>query len=63
MAIKVNKARCRKCGDVIESVYRHDFKFCKCRAIAVDGGKDYIKRSAMDLADVEDLSEETEDPK
>ena len=24
----VNKIRCKKCGDIIESTYRHDFKFC-----------------------------------
>jgi hypothetical protein len=23
---------------------RHDFKFCKCGAVAVDGGKDYLRR-------------------
>lgn len=33
--------RCKKCGDVIESTHRHDFKFCKCGAVAADGGKDY----------------------
>ena len=42
--IIVNKIKCKKCGDVIESTYRHDFKFCKCRAVAVDGGKEYLKR-------------------
>jgi hypothetical protein len=40
-----NIAKCRKCGDVIESLHRHDFKSCKCRAISVDGGRDYFKRS------------------
>ena len=43
--IKINKAECLKCGDVIESKYVHDFKWCKCGAIAVDGGRDYLKRS------------------
>ena len=49
--IIVNKIRCNKCGDVIESVHRHDFKFCKCGAVAVDGGKDYLKRSFRDTPD------------
>jgi len=40
-----NKAKCKKCGDVIESTYRHDFVACTCGAIAVDGGKDYLRRS------------------
>ncbi len=34
----------QKCGEIIESTYRHDFKFCKCGSCAVDGGKDYLKR-------------------
>jgi len=40
----VNKIRCKKCKDVIESLYRHDLKWCKCGAVAVDGGPDYLKR-------------------
>lgn len=38
-----NKARCRKCGDIIESTYRHDYVSCKCGEISVDGGLDYRK--------------------
>lgn len=26
--IKSNKVRCRNCGEIIESVGVHDFKFC-----------------------------------
>ena len=29
MKIIVNKIKCKKCGDVIESKSVHDFKFCK----------------------------------
>ena len=36
-----NKLKCKLCGDVIESLYRHDFKMCKCGKIGVDGGEDY----------------------
>ena len=39
-----NKARCRKCGDTIESTFGHDFKWCSCGAIFVDGGKSYLRR-------------------
>ena len=42
--IITNKIRCKKCGDIIESTHRHDFKFCKCGAVAVNGGKDYLRR-------------------
>jgi|UniRef100_UPI00352B2C28 hypothetical protein len=37
----INKVRCKKCGDIIESKNRHDMVWCKCGAIAIDGGKDY----------------------
>jgi len=39
-----NSVICLKCNEEIESVYRHDFKWCKCGNIAVDGGKEYTKR-------------------
>jgi hypothetical protein len=42
--IKCNKAKCLKCLEVIESKHVHDFVWCSCKAIAVDGGKDYLKR-------------------
>ena len=54
--ILVNKIKCNKCGDIIESTYRHDFKFCKCGAVAVDGGKDYLRRGG-NREDWEELSE------
>ena len=54
--IYVNKIRCKKCGNIIENTHRHDFKFCKCKNVAVDGGKDYLRRcGSMDYW--EDLSE------
>lgn len=44
MNIIINQAKCNKCKQVIESKYRWDFVTCKCGAISVDGGKDYLKR-------------------
>ncbi len=35
--------KCLKCDDEIYSYSRHDFKWCKCGAVAIDGGDDYIK--------------------
>ena len=58
--IITNKIRCRKCGDVIESKYTHDFRFCKCGAVAVDGGKEYLRRVG-NLEDWEELSECTDE--
>lgn len=40
-----NRIKCKKCGDIIESMNRHDFKWCSCGQCAVDGGHDYLKRS------------------
>lgn len=59
-----NAARCVHCGDVIESTHVHDFKWCSCNTIAVDGGHYYLKRTFKNSpADFEDLSvvEEVED--
>lgn len=39
-----NMAKCGLCDDIIESTFRHDFVECKCGAIFVDGGKDYLRR-------------------
>ena len=39
-----NRARCKKCGDVIESKHVHDFVTCKCGSISVDGGPSYKRR-------------------
>jgi len=59
MAILKNKAQCVKCGDIIESIYRHDFKSCKCGAIFVDGGRDYLRRGG-EFEDIIELSETDE---
>ena len=55
--IRRNRARCRKCGTIIESKHRHDFVWCECRSIFVDGGLDYI-RAGGNPQDFESLAEE-----
>lgn len=45
MTIILNAIRCKRCDKVIYSRYRHDFNFCKCGAVAIDGGTAYLKRS------------------
>lgn len=54
--IITNKIKCRKCGDVIESVFTHDLKRCKCGAVEIDGGKEYLRRSAKSIDDFIELS-------
>lgn len=44
-----NIAKCKKCGDIIESKHHHDFVRCSCGAIFVDGGHDYIRRGGNDF--------------
>lgn len=53
-----NRARCYRCGDLIESLDRHHFARCSCGAVAVDGGKAYIRRVG-NPEDFEELSEYT----
>ena len=52
-----NKAKCRLCGDIIESKHRHDWQSCSCGAIFVDGGHEYLRRGAKSFEDLEELSE------
>jgi len=54
-----NRAKCRKCGDIIESTYRHDFKWCSCHSIFVDGGHSYIRRGGKSEDIIEMSAEET----
>ena len=39
-----NEAQCMKCGDIIVSKHVHDFAACRCGAIFVDGGMEYLRR-------------------
>lgn len=57
--IIVNKARCKKCGDIIESKSKHDLVTCSCGTISVDGGYDCLIRYVPNAEDdfFEDLSE------
>ena len=54
--ILINRIKCKKCGDIIQSNSVHDFKFCKCKSVAVDGGQDYIRR----IGNADDFEELTE---
>jgi hypothetical protein len=50
-----NAAKCKKCNDKIESTHVHDFVTCKCGAISVDGGRDYLRRVG-DLDSIKEMS-------
>ena len=63
MKIKIitNKIQCKKCGYIIESKSVHDFKFCKCKQVAVDGGHEYLRRCFYKEDDYIELSETIEE--
>lgn len=50
--ILVNKIQCKKCKDIIKSKHVHDFKWCSCKSITVDGG--------LELGDFENIIELSE---
>jgi hypothetical protein len=54
--IITNQVRCHLCDDTPFSAHRHDFKYCKCGNVAVDGGTDYLRRLGKDLTQYTDLS-------
>lgn len=60
--ILINRARCLKCGDTVNSCHRHDFQGCRCGNVFVDGGRDYLRHGYQDAALYENLSVEDDRP-
>lgn len=53
-----NAIKCNHCGEVIESKSVHDFKWCTCETVFVDGGLEYARRGYKNSTDdFEELSE------
>lgn len=60
MKILKNKVRCKACGEVIESMHRHDFVKCSCEnQTMTDGGvcNGYVRRGGVDLSLIEPIEE------
>lgn len=55
--IVINRARCNNCNEIIKSLLVHDFKWCKCHQLAVDGGNCYIRRVVENENNYIDLNE------
>ena len=55
-----NSVQCKACKDIIRSKNVHDFVWCSCKNIAVDGGSWYLKRVGGEQG-YEDLSETYDD--
>ena len=47
---------CKKCKETIESKHVHDFKYCSCQAVGIDGGISAGNRILGNLSDMEDRS-------
>lgn len=47
---------CKKCDDTIESKYQHDFKYCSCGAVGIDGGVSAGNTLLGNLEDMETRS-------
>lgn len=43
-----NRAKCKLCGDVIESFLKVDYVTCRCSEISIDGGSYYLYAAARD---------------
>jgi hypothetical protein len=55
--------KCLSCGDIVESVFIHQFVTCKCGKVSVDGGIAVGNRVLGNPNDMEDCSEwKTEGP-
>jgi len=57
LRILLNKARCRNCGEILESShYSELYTYCKCGKIAVNGGREAIMRLGHHIH-IEEMSE------
>ena len=48
--------QCKKCLETIESKHDHDFKYCSCRAVGIDGGISDGNRILGNLSDIDNRS-------
>lgn len=51
-----NQIKCNSCGDTPYSANTHDFKWCSCKSVAVDGGQSYLRRSFTSKTGYQDQS-------
>lgn len=56
-----NAAQCGRCNEVVESTHVHDFVWCSCKGVAVDGGLEYPRRVWDEGVTYEDLCEYSEE--
>jgi len=54
--VKLNKARCKVCGDVLISKYEGKEETCSCGKLKIGGGNSWLKRSGKSGVDFEELA-------
>lgn len=54
--VKVNKARCKKCGEILISHSEKTEESCGCGHLKIGGGKSWIKRNGQRGVDFEELA-------
>lgn len=54
--VKLNKVRCKKCGDVLISHQESREEKCGCGSLKMGGGHSWIKRSGKAGVDYEELA-------
>ena len=60
--IKVNRARCDACQDVLESRGVDDRKICRCKNLVINGGTQELYRKALFISQTTEMSEFEYDP-
>lgn len=53
--MKVFAVRCPRCGDTIYSRAQHDFHYCSCGYVFIDGGFEYSRFGAKSLDNIDQL--------
>jgi len=53
--MKINAVQCYKCGDIIFSRARHDFRRCTCGEIFIDGGFDLVRVGGMEIEKIKSI--------
>jgi hypothetical protein len=57
-----NKIKCKICKTIIHSRHRHDFIWCICGNVFVDGGDDYKKFGGKDFSNILILDSSLKNP-
>ena len=55
-SITVLGLQCPNCGEVVISLYRHDFRQCGCGETFIDGGFDYMRCGVKDIKNIKNVT-------